>query len=621
MVCVYYFGLFVRFVRFVVFLGVPSRQSSLTNSTCLLGAFVVLHPATHREISKLLLSCTFVLLAPWLSAFPAYSQGSKYGQFAPPDAYRDGSPLAYYGSENEWSRRQFSRDKADKDYKRRGQRQLLAILDGNPRRAIELSKIRLAADPNDLESLFTQTIAWCQLGDMDSAIDTMKQALDAGLPYERFLAGPRELLRPLVTTEAFQDIVSHRPTGLIHGPMLGCVTENSAKVWLRTVGAEPVTVNVFACNSRGQPTDQVVQSAVSTPRTEEDFTAIVELTRLKPGETYRYDVLIGEKSVLKDELPQLKMSPSKGTPTKIKIAFGGGAGFNPHLERMWDTIAQFEPDALFLLGDNVYIDLPEKPKGLHRYTYHRRQSRPEFRRLVSSTAVYAIWDDHDCAMDDVWMGPHLDQPSWKQPMLAVFKENWVNPAYGNGLAPGCWFDLSIGNIDFFFLDTRNYRTNPFGQNPTMLGPEQKAWFLNAIKSSQAEFKVLVSSVPWAAAAKPGSRDTWDGFQAEREEIFSTLEENKIDGVLLLSADRHRSDAWKIERTGGYALYDMMSSKLTNAHTHECFPDALFCYNGGCSFGLLTIDTTQEDATAQFEVVDIEGQVVHSLPLRKSQLRH
>ncbi|MEO2048386.1 MAG: alkaline phosphatase D family protein [Pirellulales bacterium] len=572
-------------------------------------------------MSKLLLSCVLAIFVPFLSVFPAFSQGSKYGQFAPQDAYRDGSPLAYYGSENEWSRRQFSQDKADKDYKRRGQRQLLAILDGDPRRAIELSKSRLAADPNDLESLFTQTIAWCQLDNLNHAMVTMQQALDAGLPCERFLAGPRESLRPLLATKAFQDIVARQSIRLIHGPMLGCITDTSAKVWVRTVGEEPVTVKVFAGNSQGLPTDPVVQSAVSTPRAEEDFTAIVELTGLKPEQTYRYDVLIGGKSVLKDELPQLKMGPSKGTPTKVKIAFGGGAGFNPHLERMWDTIANYEPDALFLLGDNVYIDLPEEPKGLHRYTYHRRQSRPEFRRLVGSTAVYAIWDDHDCAIDDVWMGPHIDQPSWKQPMLAVFKENWINPSYGNQQAPGCWFEKSIGNIDFFFLDTRNYRTNPFGQNPTMLGPEQKAWFLNAIKSSQAEFKVLISSVPWAAAAKPGSRDTWDGFQAEREEIFSTLEENKIDGVLLLSADRHRSDAWKIKRTGGYALYDMMSSKLTNAHTHECFPDALFCYNDGCSFGLLTIDTTKDDATAKFEVVDIEGQVVHSLPLCKSQLRH
>jgi len=562
---------------------------------------------------------TVAMLIALLPGSSAYAQASKYGQFAPQDAYRAGSPLAYYGSENEWSRRQFSQKKADKDYKRRGQRQLLAILDGDAERAIELSKIRLAADPNDLESLFTQTIAWCQLGKMDTAIDTMRQALDAGLPLERFLAGPRKLLRPLRETAAFQELLSHRPVHLIHGPMLGCVTESSAKVWVRTVGKETVTVKVFGCDSQGKPTGKVVHLATAIPDPQKDFTATIELTGLQASTKYAYDVLIAEKSVLGSKLPRLQTTCSRGDPTKIQIAFGGGAGYTPQFERMWDTISAFKPDSLFLLGDNVYIDLPEMPRGLHRYTYYRRQSRPEFRRLVGSTAVYAIWDDHDCAMDDVWMGPYLNQPVWKQPMLAIFKENWVNPAYGNEQAPGCWFEMSVGNIDFFFLDTRNYRTNPFGKKPTMLGPVQKAWFLKAIKRSQAEFKVLVSSVPWAPEEKPGSRDTWGGFLSEREEIFSTIEKNKIDGVLLLSADRHRSDAWKITRPNGYTLYDMMSSKITNAHTHECFPDALFCYNEGCSFGLLTLDTTKDNPTAKYEVIDIDGKVVHTLPLKKSQL--
>ncbi len=50
----------------------------------------------------------------------ALAQNSKYIQFAPPDAYVDGSELAYYGSENESIRRQFSKKKADGSHKRRG---------------------------------------------------------------------------------------------------------------------------------------------------------------------------------------------------------------------------------------------------------------------------------------------------------------------------------------------------------------------------------------------------------------------------------------------------------------------------------------------------------------------
>ena len=579
---------------------------------------------TKAGLCGVVATCLVVLLClPMLWAAPGdeHKSDSKYGQFAPADAFRDGSPLAYYGSENQWSRRQFSKTKADRDYKRRGQRQILATIDGDPEQSILWAQSRLDADPDDLEALFNQVVAWCEFEKVEKAIAPLQEALAKGLPLERFLAGPRHLLQPLYETQEFQALLAKQPIQLIHGPMLGDVTENSAKVWVRTVDENLVTVRASAKFKRGSSIRSVEYGGEAKSRAEYDFTAVVEMVGLVPDTEYSYDVLIDGKSVLKGERPQFKTRCRRGESTQIKIAFGGGAGFNPHLERMWDTIADYQPDSLFLLGDNVYIDLAEEPRGLHRYTYYRRQSRPEFRRLVGSTSVYAIWDDHDCGIDDVWMGPYVDRPIWKPSMLTVFKENWVNPAYGNRAAPGCWFDISIGDVDFFFLDTRNYRTNPFGEKPTMLGPVQKAWFLDAVKKSTAEFKVLVSSVPWAPEAKPGSNDTWDGFKAEREEIFSMLEENKIEGVLLLSADRHRSDAWKIERTNGYPLYDMMSSKITNMHTHECFPNALFCYNGGCSFGLLTIDTTEDDPTATYEVVDIEGKVVHRLPLKKSELSY
>ena len=118
----------------------------------------------------------------------------------------------------------------------------------------------------------------------------------------------------------------------------------------------------------------------------------------------------------------------------------------------------------------------------------------------------------------------------------------------------------------------------------MLGPGQKAWLLDKLKRSTAVFRVIASSVPWASGTKPGSKDTWDGFPDEREVIFSFIEENRIEGVVLISADRHRSDVWRIERARGYTLYDFSSSKLTNAMSHRLMEGCLFGYNEKCSFG-------------------------------------
>ena len=102
-----------------------------------------------------------------------------------------------------------------------------------------------------------------------------------------------------------------------------------------------------------------------------------------------------------------------------------------------------------MLGDNVYLDVPETPGAFHQYTYYRRQSRPEFRRLTSSVATYAIWDDHDAGMDDIWMGPYADRPDWKRPNLDFFLQNWNNPSAGSDGVPGLWFSFTLGDVEFF----------------------------------------------------------------------------------------------------------------------------------------------------------------------------
>jgi alkaline phosphatase D len=102
------------------------------------------------------------------------------------------------------------------------------------------------------------------------------------------------------------------------------------------------------------------------------------------------------------------------------------------------------------------------------------------------------------------------------------------------------------------------------------------------------------------------------------DIFSFLAK-KINGVVLMSADRHRSDAWKIERPDGYTLTEFNSSRLTNRHFHKTMPKAIFSYNAKQSFGLVAFDTLKKNPTVTYQVVNIDGKKVHSLTLRLSQL--
>ena len=143
----------------------------------------------------------------------------------------------------------------------------------------------------------------------------------------------------------------------------------------------------------------------------------------------------------------------------------GQDSFHPN-ERIWNVIKQKQPLAFLAMGDNIYVSQhahPYHPLALHNYTYYRRQSREEFRAFTSSSSIYAIWDDHEFT-DDVWLGPFNHKPLWKLTLFEVFRNNWINPSYGTEEWPGCWQGFSIGDVDFFMLDGRFYRTNPYAKN-------------------------------------------------------------------------------------------------------------------------------------------------------------
>jgi len=450
-------------------------------------------------------------------------------------------------------------------------------------------------------------------------VDSVKKAVDAGQPPGRFFAGPRPLFDPLFEHDAFQKLMADRGVALVHGPMLGCVTPTSARFWVRTAREASVQVSVARAKALEEPRNS---PKVRTTK-DTDFTAVVEVTGLSADTVYTYGVVVDGRSALAGDPPRFRTFPTPGQKAAFTIAFGGGAGWVPPNERVWDVVAKHKPLAFLLLGDNVYIDTPTMP-DIQRYCYYRRQSQPEYRRLCAASAIYAIWDDHDFGTNDCIPGPDVGKPDWKLPAWRIFRENWVNPAYGGGTdaQPGCWFDFVIADVHFILTDGRYYREHPKKvERPSMLGPVQKKWLLGRLGASKATFKVLCSGVPWAYGTKPGSLDTWEGFKDEREEIMAFIEKRRIGGVILLSADRHRSDVWKLERQVGYPLYEFESSRLTNQHRHRSInnPKCLFSHNATQSFGLLSFDTVKPDPQVTCHIITIDNEEVHALTLKRSQL--
>ena len=169
----------------------------------------------------------------------------------------------------------------------------------------------------------------------------------------------------------------------------------------------------------------------------------------------------------------------------------------------------------------------------------------------------------------------------KREVWRIFRENWDNPYYGGGeKQPGCWFDFEIGKVRFIMIDGRYYRESPNSKNPSMLGPAQMKWLKSVLSKDPAVFTVICSNVPLAPKVKPGSKDTWDGYSEERHRIYEYIASRKIPGVVILSADRHCSDAYRTDTSieGMYPVYELGSSRLTNQHVHRLIDSSLFGYN-------------------------------------------
>ena len=130
-------------------------------------------------------------------------------------------------------------------------------------------------------------------------------------------------------------------------------------------------------------------------------------------------------------------------------------------------------------------------------------------------------------------------------------------------------DFSYGDLaDVIVLDTRHEDRTiqptsllqpDFNDLRTLLGEEQKAWFFDKLKSSEAKWKIVPQQVMFVplnvgfsagAAAATDSvlavesifLDIWDGYPAERQQIVDTITTNGIDNVVFLSGDIHSSFA-------------------------------------------------------------------------------
>lgn len=344
--------------------------------------------------------------------------------------------------------------------------------------------------------------------------------------------------------------------------MVGHVGPDRARIWVqaRTPGWAWVEVReeggewVRARWHDGRPARTVLVP-------EEDLAGVLEVPGLAPGRRYEYRIVRPEGPVPVVHEQAFRTPPPPGRAEDLVVAFGscaGDWGEDPS-QPIWKAVDGLRPDLFLWLGDDVYFSLAEKewldPAAMAR-RWRLQRALPALQPLLAHTAHYAVWDDHD-------YGPNDADKTWRgrDVALGLFTRYWANPGYGTGGEPGVWFRFRRGRVEFFLLDSRSHR-DPAAQEPdrfkTQFGEVQWRWLEEVLAASDADFKVLCS--PVQVLADYHSFEGWWAYPGDRRRLFDLVRRQRIDGLVLLSGDRHIGEVL-VGRDLGYPLYEFCSSPL------------------------------------------------------------
>jgi len=347
--------------------------------------------------------------------------------------------------------------------------------------------------------------------------------------------------------------------------MHGYAELTSVVLWLQSDRAGPVTVR---WRVDGEADERTVESSATEAN---DHVVVARLSGLKPGRSAAYRVAAGDdvrEGVVRAQpywsnaKDAADLSIAIGScffladpdPTFPGRDYGGGFG-------IFQSIADMKPDVMLWLGDNLYLQQPDFYDPQSMATRYRRQRAFEpLQSLLTATTHLAIWDDHD-------FGPNDSDTSYvfKSETLNLFTRYWPNPSFGLPDVPGAFGVARYGDVMFFLLDDRYYRSPdlwPDGPDKTMFGVRQLEWLKQALVSAPRNaIKIIAGgSQFWN---RPNRFEGWHQFATEQRAFAEWLAARRIDGVLFVSGDRHYSELLKIDRPGAYPLYEFTSSPLTS----------------------------------------------------------
>jgi alkaline phosphatase D len=305
-----------------------------------------------------------------------------------------------------------------------------------------------------------------------------------------------------------------------------------------------------------------------------------------------------------------------------RIAFGSCAT-QEKPQPIWDAVLAARPQLLLLLGDNIYADTEDM--DVMRRKYAKLAAVPGFQAIRKACPILATWDDHDLGANDAG-GDYPRKDESQKVFLDFFGDAADSPRrHRPGVYDARVFGPEGKRVQVILLDTRYFRSRlkrdvralisrgPYVASPdadaTILGEDQWRWLAEQL-NVPAEIRIIASSIQ--VVAEDHGWEKWMNFPRERERLFALIRHAGVEGVILLSGDRHLAELSMMDAGVGYPIYDLTSSGLNQAarawRPLEENRHRVATMNWGDNFGLVAIDWDRTDPLISLQVRDVEGDI-------------
>lgn len=369
---------------------------------------------------------------------------------------------------------------------------------------------------------------------------------------------------------------------LSHGPYLGGVKSEQAKVFLRTVN--PASV-VLQYGTDPTFTSGVSQTGEQVTGSAEDNTTIFTLSGLNSDTKYYYRVAGSTEAYSFTTFPLESVTPASLNFAVFADLASAGLLSNGKRAPGYIDAAGRNPAFVGQIGDLGHQDPGSSPSPITisnwwtqfkqaygPYDLTKRPDGGDFQTAFrGNVPMFHMWDDHDYGKNNADKTTFTGSNAYKRP-FAVNSFLHYNPSYayasGDPLNKGVWYSFRYGKLaEFYVLDVRSQR-DPNGSGGSMLGVEQKDWLKTALLSAQNSgvvWKVLVSPSSWNPLGKgynqnPKGEDNWALYSTEQNELVSYLNTQGIHNVFVISGDIHTGGAYD---DGSHSLIPELSVPHTN----------------------------------------------------------